>query len=187
MHLLVLLPNLFYAALKDRITLPWLYVIMSATSATLKQKIEETGKRLACFAKTLSLPFSFKVATLEADHNSPSFEECFFEVLFYCSSSFDSLEACMSRNDPNRMMFEEMYLGSCIQDTIANEGEERILRHMKIDAWRDILNKFGLAEAELSMSSLDQAELVRNKFSCKMGDSCTLDRNGKCLLVGWKG
>ncbi|KAJ0033902.1 hypothetical protein Pint_24366 [Pistacia integerrima] len=33
-------------------------------SATLKQKIEETGKRLACFAKTLSLPFSFKVATV---------------------------------------------------------------------------------------------------------------------------
>jgi hypothetical protein len=40
-------------------------------------------------------------------------------------------------------------------------------------------------DTELSMSSLDQARLVVKKFDCEK--SCTLDMNGKCLIIGWKG
>ncbi|KAJ0093447.1 hypothetical protein Patl1_24909 [Pistacia atlantica] len=84
------------------------------------------------------------------------------------------------------MMVEEL-LGEAIRNIIANEGEERIVRHMKIDAWRAFFSSFGLVETELSMSSLYQAELVVKNFACGKGKSCTFEKNGKSLIVGWKG
>ncbi|KAJ0033906.1 hypothetical protein Pint_24368 [Pistacia integerrima] len=216
---------------------------ITAVGTTLRHEIEETGKTLAYFAKTLNLPFSFKVVMvtslkdlnenlfelhkgevvaiyssitlnhmirwpnclesvirvlkntnpqvmvvteIEANDNLLSFEDRFFEILFYYSTSFDCMEDCMSRSDQNRMMVEEL-LGQAIRNIIANEGEERIVRHMKIDAWRAFFSSFGLVETELSMSSLYQAELVVKNFACGKGKSCTFEKNGKSLIVGWKG
>ncbi|KAJ0033901.1 hypothetical protein Pint_24367 [Pistacia integerrima] len=133
-------------------------------------------------------PCVMVVTEVEANYNVPSFEQLFFEVLFYYSALFDSLEVCMSENDPNRMMFEETFLGPCLLNIMVNEGEEKInVKHMKIGAWRDIFKKFGLVEAELSMYSLYHAELVKKRFAGGIGDSCTLVRDGKGLIVGWKG
>lgn len=125
------------------------------------------------------------VAEVEANHNSPNFANRFIESLFSYGAYFDCLEASMSQEDFNRMTIESIYFGQGVKNILATEGEERTVRHVKVDVWRVFFARFGMIEVELSSSSLYQANLVMKKFSC--GRLCTLDMNGKCLLVGWKG
>ncbi|XWS08499.1 hypothetical protein CRYUN_Cryun40dG0007700 [Craigia yunnanensis] len=130
-------------------------------------------------------PCLMVVSEIEANHNSPMFVNRFIEVLFFFSTYFDCIATCMKQNCKNREIIESMYFGEVIRNMVAAEGEERKVRHVKFDVWRAFFVRYGMEEAELSMSSLYQAELILKTFAC--GSSCTLDMNGKCLLVGWKG
>lgn len=130
-------------------------------------------------------PCVMVVTEVEANDNSPTFVNRFIEALFFHGAYFDCLEACMKQDHLNRMIIESLYFGEGIKNILAADGEERKIRNVKIDVWRAFFARFGLEEAELSASSLYQAKLLVNSFSC--GSSFTLDMNGKCLLVGWKG
>ncbi|KAH9683794.1 GRAS domain-containing protein [Citrus sinensis] len=151
-------------ALATRQECPVELLKITAVGSSSKQRMEETGKRLAYFAETWNLPFSFKIVLVtetkdlnedkfdlnageavavyspillsrtrhpdflikmlrkispcvmvvievEANHTSQNFEDRFFEVLFHYSASFDCLKVSMARCDPERVTFEEMYLG----------------------------------------------------------------------------
>ncbi|XP_004308534.1 PREDICTED: DELLA protein RGL1-like [Fragaria vesca subsp. vesca] len=209
---------------------------------TSKEAIQNTGKWLESFAKTMNLPFSFQmvmvpdmldlkedmfeldseetvavysqfvlrcmvpqpdrlesvmrviksihpsvtvVTEVEANHNSPVFVTRFIETLFFFSAFFDCVETCIEKNDPIRESLESQYFGNGIKNIVATEGEERKIRHVKIDIWRAFFARYGMEELELSSSSLYQAELVSKKFPC--GSSCTITMDGKTLLAGWKG
>ncbi|XVE65522.1 hypothetical protein DITRI_Ditri08aG0006500 [Diplodiscus trichospermus] len=130
-------------------------------------------------------PCLMVVAEIEANHNSPIFVNRFIEVLFFFSAYFDCVATCMKDDCKNREMVESVYFGEGIKNMVAAEGEERKVRNVKFDVWRAFFVRYGLEEAELSMSSLYQADLILKTFAC--GSSCTLDMNGKRLLVGWKG
>ncbi|KAJ4722033.1 DELLA protein [Melia azedarach] len=130
-------------------------------------------------------PSVMVVTEIEANHNSPVFVNRFIEVLFYFSAYFDCLDACMKPTDPHRMITESMYFRQGIRNMVAAEGEERKTRHVKLDVWKAFFARYGMDETELSMSSLYQASLLAKKFAC--GSSCTMDLNGKSLIVGWKG
>ncbi|PON93208.1 GRAS transcription factor [Trema orientale] len=122
---------------------------------------------------------------VEANHNSPFFVNRFIEALFYYGAFFDCLETFMKRDDENRMISESLYFGQGIRNIVATEGKQRKIRHVTIDVWRSFFARFGMESAELSSSSLYQAKLIIQKFSCE--DSCALDVNAKCLIVRWKG
>ncbi|KAJ0033904.1 hypothetical protein Pint_24364 [Pistacia integerrima] len=130
-------------------------------------------------------PCMMVVTEVDANHNSPVFVNRFIEALFYFSAYFDCLDACMKRDDPHRMVTESMFFGDGIRDIVAAEGKERKTRHVKLDVWRAFFTRYGMEEIELSMVSLYQANLVVKKFPCE--SSCTIELNGKSLLVGWKG
>ncbi|XVE65521.1 hypothetical protein DITRI_Ditri08aG0006400 [Diplodiscus trichospermus] len=130
-------------------------------------------------------PCLMVVAEIEANHNSPIFVNRFIEVLFFFSAYFDCVATCMKDDYKNREIVESVYFGEGIKNMVAAEGEERKVRNVKFDVWRAFFVRYGLEEAEFSMSSLYQADLILKTFAC--GSSCTLDMNGKCLLVGWKG
>ncbi|KAL5983542.1 hypothetical protein ACLOJK_017629 [Asimina triloba] len=209
---------------------------------TSEEKIKQTGKRLASFAETLKLPFSFKsvilrdmndltedmfeietgeavgiyaalvlrtmisrpeclehlmqvmrkldpcimvVTEVEGNHNSPSFANRFIEAIFFYSSWFDLLDSCMERNDPNRMSMEGDFLSQGIRSIVANEGDERVIRHVGIHLWRSFVRRFGFMETELSLASMHQARLLAELFS---SSSCLdICINGKGLTVGSKG
>ena len=51
-------------------------------------------------------PCIMVVTEVEANHNAPSFVHRFVDLLFYYSAYFDCLDACMERDDPNRMITE---------------------------------------------------------------------------------
>ncbi|KAK3008168.1 hypothetical protein RJ639_013980 [Escallonia herrerae] len=129
-------------------------------------------------------PCIMVVAEIEANQNSPVFVTRFTEALFYYGAFFDCLEDCMEDDNINRMITESMF-SLAIRNVVASEGEERTMRHVNIGVWRAFFARFGMVETELSMSSLYQAKLVTKNFPC--GSSCTLEMNGKCLTIGWKG
>ncbi|PSR85944.1 DELLA protein [Actinidia chinensis var. chinensis] len=215
---------------------------ITTVGTTNKHEMEGTCERLVSFAKSLNLPFSFKVVFLsdmkdfkkeqidtepdeivvvysptvlrsmisrpeclesvmrviqrlkpalmvvneiEANYNSPSFVKRFVEALFSHSAHFDCLEDCMQRDDKYRMVLEGTYFRDGILNIVAAKDEERIERSVRIGVWRAFFARFGMMEIGLSESSLYQARLVVDQFAC--GSSCTLDKNGKCLVVGWKG
>ncbi|XP_071689000.1 DELLA protein RGL1-like [Rutidosis leptorrhynchoides] len=130
-------------------------------------------------------PSIIVVAEVEANHISTSFVNRFTETLFSYGAIFDSLEACMSRNNAHRAIVEGVHLADCIQNIVATEGDERISRGVNLNTWRSFFVRFGMEEIEFSDSCMYQANLVLKQFSC--ASSCTLENNGKCLIVGWKG
>lgn len=129
--------------------------------------------------KTLS-PCAMIVTEMEANCNSPFYMERFVESLFLFGAFFDSLAECLKGHETSRMDIESTLFRSSMNNIMAGEGEEMVLRHLPIDIWRGILGGFGLVEMELSFSSLSQANLL-------LQNNVTLCRNDRCLIVGWKG
>lgn len=152
----------------------------------LRTKIQQSDQleTLMRVIRTLS-PSLMVVCEIEANHNSTSFVNRFIEALFFFSAFFDCLEASMKRDDKNRIIIESLYFNHSIKNIVAKEGSERKIRNVKIDMWRAFFSRFGMVEQELSTLSLFQAELVAKRFP--NGSFCTFDKNGHCLIVGWKG
>ncbi|KAI5674900.1 hypothetical protein M9H77_05850 [Catharanthus roseus] len=130
-------------------------------------------------------PSIFVVIEVEANHNSPSFVSRFIESLFFYGAYFDCLEDCMERDNLHRKTIEGIYLGGGIRNIVGTEGDRRCTRNVKVEVWREYFTRFGMAEVELSESSLRQAYMVLKKFTKASG--CTLTNNGKGLVIGWKG
>lgn len=229
-------------ALTERVLHPIENLKITAVGTTGGENMEETGKRLANFAKSLNLPFSFNVVLLsdmkdlttehfntedgeavviysqtilpsmisrpnclenlmgvirklnpaimvvievEANHNSPSFFNRFIEALFFYSALFDCLEEFGNQDDQYRITLEGKFFGDGIHNIVAAEGEERVNRNVKMSVWRAFFARFGMVGAELSESALYQANLIVKQFA--FGSYCTLENDGKCLTVGWKG
>ncbi|CAN1281524.1 DELLA protein GAI1 [Linum perenne] len=130
-------------------------------------------------------PCVMVMTEVESNNNSPIFVNRFVDVLFYTSAFFDCLEACMERDNPHRMFVESTIFGEAIKMVVANEGEDRGIRSVKMDVWRAYFGRFGMEEADLSFSCVYQAELVAKKLpSWKF---CTVEVVEKSLIVGWKG
>ncbi|KAI9082529.1 hypothetical protein K1719_035398 [Acacia pycnantha] len=203
--------------------------------------LEETGKRLKSFAKSLNLPFACKqvyvadmteiteqqleieddetvavyspyalrnmvsrpasleslmsvirnikptimiVLEVNANLNSSSFAIRFIEALFHYSTFFDCVGTCL-KDEISARMATEAILSEGIRNIVAAEGGERTVRNVRIEVWRRFFARFRMVEIGFSESSLYQARLVAREFAG--GKFCTLDANGKCLTVGWKG
>ncbi|KAG9145787.1 hypothetical protein Leryth_011218 [Lithospermum erythrorhizon] len=141
-------------------------------------------ERLMTTMKQLN-PSVMVITEVEANHNSPSFVNRFVEAFFYHGANFDILEDIMERNDENRMALEAGIFRLGIHNIVATEGTERFTRSVKIEVWRAFFERFGMVETKLSQSTLYEAQLVLQSFPCVK--SCSLEKKGKGLAVGWKG
>ncbi|XP_050236288.1 DELLA protein RGL1-like [Mercurialis annua] len=229
-------------ALADRKHRPIEHLKVTAVGLTSEHKnIEETGRSLENFAKSMNISFIFKavcvqhmidikqelfetasdeslvvvsnmflktllsspeclenlmtvikslnpsimvVTEVEAKHNSPNFVNRFIEALFFYSAYFDCLETCLDQNTEHRSTIEAIFC-SGIREIVAADDNGRSVRNVQIDVWRAYFSRFRMVEIGLSESSFYQANLVAKQFV--YGSSCNLDKNGKCLIVGWKG
>ncbi|KAK1278494.1 Scarecrow-like protein 18 [Acorus gramineus] len=135
--------------------------------------------------KTLN-PRVMAVAELEASQNSTSFVARFVEALFYNGAFFDALDAFMGREDGDRRRIESEFCGEGIRSVVAAEGEERIVRQVKIGVWRSFFGRFGAEEVGLNRWAEYQAGLIVGGFGSG-GRHCTIEMDGKALIVGWKG
>ncbi|KAI4301508.1 hypothetical protein L6164_034782 [Bauhinia variegata] len=228
-------------ALAEREEKPVELLKITAIGYSRESKLEENRKRLASFAESLNLPFSYKVILVkdaaeinedqfeieedeavvvyspyilrtmvakpeclenlmrvlrnikpsimivlevEANHNSPSFVNRFIEALFSSAAFFDCLDDCL-KDEPESRMAVEMILNQGIRNIVAMESKERTVRDVKIDVWRKFFARYRMVETEFSEASMYQASLVLKRFA--HGNSCNIDKNGKCLILGWKG
>ena len=128
-------------------------------------------------------PSIMVVVEVEANLNSPSFANRFIEALFFYGAFFDCFDTCIKQEDFRTTMEEVLGLG--IRNIVTKENNERVNRSVRIGVWRAFFARYRMVEIKLSNSSLYQASLVAKQFG--YGSSLSLDRNGKCLMVGWKG
>ncbi|WCJ23339.1 hypothetical protein M5689_005371 [Euphorbia peplus] len=130
-------------------------------------------------------PCVLVVVETEEHCNSTVFINNFHESLLLYSSLYDCLQACIDQGDPNRLAVEA-FVGHQIRSKVAAKDEERIYsRRMNIEELRAYFTGFGMVEREVSMSSVDHAILLQRSFASEK--SCLLSKNGKCLVIGWKG
>ncbi|KAG6731609.1 hypothetical protein I3842_01G138000 [Carya illinoinensis] len=189
-------------ALATRCECPLELLKITAVGTTSKHLLMETGKRLASFAQSLNLPFSFNVVMVSdmLDLREDLFELDADETLESIMEVVRSINPCImfvteieaNHNSPafvSRFVealfyFKSKFFGKGIRNIVAAEGEERKIRNVKIDVWRAFFARYGMLETEFSTSSLYQASLLVKKFRCEK--SFTLDMNGKCLITLWK-
>ncbi|CAN1241831.1 DELLA protein 2 [Linum perenne] len=106
------------------------------------------------------------VLETEANHNSSDFGHRFVEALFTAAARFDCMAECMIRN------------------VVMAEGDERVIRDVKIGVWRKYFERCRMIEIQLSKLALDHAKLVVSMFPC--AESCLVQVDRKSLLLGWK-
>lgn len=127
-------------------------------------------------------PTLLTVVEQDANHNGPFFLGRFLESLHYYSAIFDSLEASLPRNSPQRMNIERLHFAEEIRNIVAYEGSDRIERHERADQWRRQLGRAGFQV--VGLKSLSQARMMLSVYGC---DGYTLACEKGCLLLGWKG
>ncbi|KAL8481229.1 hypothetical protein ACS0TY_027672 [Phlomoides rotata] len=130
-------------------------------------------------------PCAMIVIEIEVNCNSPSFIGRFVESLFFFGAFFDSLADCFKNDETSRVNAESNWFGSSIRNVLTTEGEDRKIRHVDMNVWRAFFARHNLVETELSVSSLDQASM--GLHSLPRGSSCTLNMDGKSLILGWNG
>lgn len=130
-------------------------------------------------------PSVMVTSELEADTNASDFLERFNETVSLTSALLDFLEDGLDKESPCRAKVEEVLIKEGIRNIIIAEGEDRIYRHHRIGIWRTFMARLGLVELPLSSYALNVARLLVN--SNPRWRACTLESDGNCLIVGWKG
>ncbi|KAA8527200.1 hypothetical protein F0562_008571 [Nyssa sinensis] len=127
-------------------------------------------------------PTLVTVVEQDANHNGPFFLRRFLESLHYYSAIFDSLEASLPRNSPQRMKIEKNHFAEEIRNIVAYEGSDRKERHERADQWRRQLGRAGFQLVGLKCVS--QVRMMLSVYGC---DGYSLSSEKGCLLLGWKG
>ena len=114
------------------------------------------------------------------------FSDRFTEALLYYSAYFDCLEAVLpDRNDMRRAKYEALCCGSQLRNIVACEGEDRTVRHVKMDMWRSFLTRAGFREKKFSYPAWYQARLLLQQYV--NGERFTIDQDGCAMTLGWNG
>ncbi|KAK6154546.1 hypothetical protein DH2020_008794 [Rehmannia glutinosa] len=127
-------------------------------------------------------PALLTVVEQDANHNGPFFLGRFLESLHYYSAFFDSLDASLPRNSPERIKIEKFHLAEEIINVVAYEGSDRIERHERADQWRRQLGRAGFHV--VGLKCLNKAKLMLSGYGC---DGYTVASEKGCLQLGWKG
>ncbi|KAL0407067.1 UNVERIFIED_CONTAM: Scarecrow-like protein 18 [Sesamum latifolium] len=121
-----------------------------------------------------------------ADHNLPICrQQRFVEALDHYSAVFDSLEATLPPNSPERLAVEQIWFGREIADIVAGDGgEDRMERHERFTSWAAMLTCAGFSNIPLSPFAVSQAKLLlRLHYPSEGYQLHILDES---LFLGWQ-
>ncbi|KAI6668962.1 hypothetical protein NL676_003847 [Syzygium grande] len=174
--------------------------------------VEETGRRLASYAKTFNVPFKFNAiaknwdaikveelnihsdeilvvnctnrGVINGEHGVPFFVSRFREALFHFSAMFDMLEATIPRDVPERLLLEREIFGRHAMNVIACEGSERIERPetYKMSHLRNLRSGF----RQLPLDK-DMVSLAKDRLKSYYHKDFEIEEDGQWILQGWKG
>lgn len=119
----------------------------------------------------------------EASHNGPYFLGRFLEALHYYSAIFDSLDATFPPDSAQRAKVEQYIFAQEIKNIVACEGDDRVMRHERLEKWRKVMEGRGFQEVALSSNAVTQSKILLGLYSC---DGYQLTEDKGCLLLGWQ-
>ncbi|CAK7326362.1 unnamed protein product [Dovyalis caffra] len=121
--------TIFMQALVSRDEWPIESLKITIVGTTSKQLMEDTGDMLLSFARTMNLPFSYKVVMVLdiRDLKEVHFELDSKETMVVFSKFF----LTSSITPPNRL--ESIFFDEGIRKILATKEEERNIRNVKID------------------------------------------------------
>ncbi|CAN1250649.1 Protein SLENDER RICE1-LIKE 1 [Linum perenne] len=132
------------------------------------------------------------VTEREANFNSLNFAQRFVEVLFHYGAYFDCIDACLDTDDTclnddgkEKMVVESTILRNQVNDMLVKEKRE-MTRNVTVDVWRRFFGRFWMVEGGLSTKAMDTVDVLVSRFKGERC-CCTVDMNGRSLVVGWKG
>ncbi|CAN1250646.1 DELLA protein RGL1 [Linum perenne] len=219
-------------------------ILTSASEkSVLENLINETGERLTKLAKSMNIPFAFRIVAVpnmleidqeqldvdppresvviyseyalhgllqkpmqleafmvvirnihpaimvvietEANLNSLNFAHRFVEVLFHYGAYFDCVDTCLNDDGKEKMVVESTILRNQVNDMLVKEKRE-MTRNVTVDVWRRFFGRFWMVEGGLSTKAMDTVDVLVSRFKGERC-CCTVDMNGRSLVVGWKG
>ncbi|XP_075636360.1 scarecrow-like protein 14 [Castanea sativa] len=129
-------------------------------------------------------PDLFIHGVVNGAYNSPFFTSRFREALYNYSAAFDMFDANASREDQERMVFEQEIYGKEVLNVIACEGAERVERPEVYKQWQLRNMRAGLRQLPLNQKIFnkmkDQVRLCYHK-------DFLVDEDSQWLVQGWKG
>ncbi|KAI3990970.1 hypothetical protein MKX01_026154 [Papaver californicum] len=133
------------------------------------------------------------VVEQDVNTNTGPFYPRFVEVYTYYLAVFESLDATLVRNSPDRMNVEKQCLARDMVNIIACEGEERIERYEVAGKWRARMKMAGFVPCPLStrVDSTIKENLKQycDRFNAKQEQGAlNFGWESKCLVVAsaWK-
>ncbi|XP_059644784.1 GRAS family protein RAM1-like [Cornus florida] len=119
----------------------------------------------------------------EASHNGPYFLGRFLEALHYYSAMFDSMDATFPPDSAQRAKVEQYIFAPEIRNIVACEGQDRVVRHERLEKWRKVMESKGFEGVALSANAVTQSKILLSLYSC---DGYRLTEDDGCLLLGWQ-
>lgn len=137
--------------------------------------------RLLRMVKSMK-PKLVTVVEQDVNTNTAPFFPRFVEVYNYYSAVFESLDATMARENPDRMNVEKQCLARDIVNIIACEGADRIERYEAAGKWRARMTMAGFVSCPLS-TSVNGAIRSLLKSYC---EKYKVKEEGGALYFGWE-
>eukprot|EP01018_Ginkgo_biloba_P012815 Gb_22850 [translate_table: standard] len=128
-------------------------------------------------------PTILTVMEIESNQNMPSPVSRFLQCLVLYRAIFQSIEASMERNSPDRVLIERVYVAPNICSVLSNDRRENPLRYACIDSWRKFLRHSGFKDCPLSQYSQCQANLLLGLYS---NESFKLHQDGFSICLAWQ-
>ncbi|KAI3835001.1 hypothetical protein MKX03_007294 [Papaver bracteatum] len=123
------------------------------------------------------------VVEQDINTNTAPFYPRFVEAYTYYLAVFESLDATLARNSPDRMNVEKQCLARDIVNIIACEGEERIERYEVAGKWRARMKMAGFVSCPLS-TQVESTIKASLKQYC---DRFNVKQEQGALNFGWEG
>nr|XP_024363840.1 SCARECROW-LIKE protein 7-like [Physcomitrium patens] len=118
----------------------------------------------------------------DAALNGSEFRPRFVDALHFYSALFDSLDAAMPRDCPDRLNVEKNYFAKQIENIVAFEDADRTERHESLEQWSKIMQTAGFSTVPLSHYAYSQAVQLLWQFC----DRFWLRRLAGCISLTWQ-
>ncbi|KAF8377100.1 hypothetical protein HHK36_030473 [Tetracentron sinense] len=122
------------------------------------------------------------VVEQDVNTNTAPFFPRFIEAYNYYSAVFESLDATLPRESPDRMNVERQCLARDIVNIVACEGEERIERYEVAGKWRARMTMAGFTSCPLSLYVNDAIRKLLKQYC----DRYKVKEEGGALHFGWE-
>ncbi|KAF8022726.1 hypothetical protein BT93_F0287 [Corymbia citriodora subsp. variegata] len=129
-------------------------------------------------------PDIFVHGVVNGSYNAPFFVTRFREALFHFSSLFDMFDMSLSREDPQRMLFEKEVFARDAMNAIACEGFARVERPETYKQWQIRNLRAGFRQIPLDDEIFRK---VKKTVKAQYHKDFIIDRDGCWMLQGWKG